>query len=129
MAKQITVSLGGKDYVVKQLPIRKAKAWRERLKQPFSTLSSALNSADKIELTNGSDLAGLINSLSDSVIDAPDMMFELLCLYCADIAADRDVVSDNAYDDEVQTAFVEVLKLAYPFGKLMGLIRSGPTKT
>jgi len=127
--KKITVTLGGKDYTVKQLPIRQAKEWREQLKKPFATLSGALSSVNKIELTNGSDLAKLINSLSDSVIDAPDMMFELLCAYCADIATDKEHIFDNAYDVEVQTAFVEVIKFAYPFGKLMGLLRSGPAQT
>lgn len=121
----VTVKLGEKSYSLKPLALRKAKAWREKLKGPFGNLSKALLGAGDIKLTNSSDLSVLINTVADTVIDAPDMMFDMLCDYDEDIKRDREILLDTTNDFEVQAAFVEVVKLAFPFGKILSLIRSG----
>lgn len=122
MPKSATVTLGGQSYEIRALPIRQSKAWRAKLEGPFSELSNALEGAGSIELSSGGDIARLVRTLSGTLIGSIDTLLDLLFAYSPELAADRDRIEDNAYDEEALDAFTEVLKLAYPFGQLLALV-------
>jgi len=122
MPKTTTVELAGKSYTLQQKPIKAAKAWRDALRVPFGDLAATLEAADRIELTNGRDLAGLVQSLSGTLIGSVDILLDLLFAYSDELAGDRERIEAEAYDDEALAAFTEVLKLAYPFGQLLALV-------
>lgn len=121
--KETTVILGGRSYVVPALPIGKSKQWREDLAVPFTDLAKALNTvANFKQIDSFSDVATLVDQMRDVLLGSVDLMLELLYSYAPIIAADKDWIEANAYDEEALDAFTEVLKLAYPFGALLGVV-------
>jgi len=99
MPKTTTVELAGKSYTLQQKPIKAAKAWRDALRVPFGDLAATLEAADRIELTNGRDLAGLVQSLSGTLIGSVDILLDLLFAYSDELAGDRERIEAEAYDD------------------------------
>lgn len=130
--KEVTVTLGNKDYTLKQLPIRANREWRARFNGPVNTLLSAFTEVGKVStvefkdgkelmqkiggilLARASDVAGILLESMDFVLDG-------LFAYSDELRKDQAYIEENATDDEAMKAFVEVLKLAYPFGRLMNL--------
>ena len=121
MNKQVI--LGGKSYEIKPLTLRESRAWRQRLNGPFAEVTMALKGAGSIQVTNGSDIAALLETLSSRVVLAPDLIFELLLAYAPNLKADIESIEETATDAEVMAAFTEVLRLAYPFGQLLAALR------
>jgi len=128
MPKTVMVELGGATYTLTQRPIKQAKAWRDALRKPFGQLAATLEGAGKLELTSGTDLAGLVQSLSGTLLGSVDILLDLLFAYSPELAADRERIEREAFDDEALTAFTEVLRLVYPFGQLLALV-NGPAGT
>jgi hypothetical protein len=127
--RDITVTLGGQDYAIQSKTHKQNRVWRERLAQPVGALTGLLANAEGIELNSAQDLVGVLDLLKDTVIGSIDTIFDLLCDYAPAVAADRGRIEEEAYDEEILTAFVEVVKLVYPFGILARLIPSGrPSK-
>lgn len=123
MPQQITVTLGERQYVIDKLPIRQSKLWRQSLAEPFGEISQTLESASIVEVDQFGDIASLVRRASGVLLGSVDKMLDLLFAYSATLAADREYIEENAYDDEALAAFVEVLKLAYPLEQLMSAIR------
>ena len=119
--RSITVSLGGREYAIRQLPIRAARGWREKVGALFTQIANLVENADTITLTDPADLARLAGLVQSLAIKAPDVAFDLLRDYSPEIAADRERIEIEAYDDEITAALVEVFKVAYPFGRLWKL--------
>ena len=117
-----TVTLGGKTYEVQTLPIRAAREWRDKFQKPFQEIATALSGMDNIELSSGKSVSELINVLRETLLHSPDTILEMLYAYSPIIAADKERIEAEAFDDEVMAALVGVLKLAYPFGSLLNLI-------
>ena len=118
LGRSLQVTLGGRSYAIQQRPIRAAREWREKLGSLLGQIVSVLQNTGSIDLTKAADLAQLAGVLRDVVIRAPDIAWDLLCEYSSEIAADRDRIEEESYDDEIMAALLEVLKLAYPFGGL-----------
>jgi hypothetical protein len=121
----ITVTLAGKKYTVKTLPIRQAKAFRGRFGVVFETITVALRNAPAMELGDLQSMAGLVESVSELLVNSIDQALDLVCEYAPEIAADRERIETEGYDEEVIQVFVEVLKLLYPLHQLRALM-SGP---
>lgn len=120
--KTSTVTLGGQSYTIKALPIRQSKAWRTKLEGPFAELSTALEGAGRIELSSGVDIGRLVRTLSGTLIGSIDLLMDLLFEYSPELAADRERIEAEAYDEEALEALAEVLRLAYPFGRALALV-------
>jgi len=122
MARNITVTLGGQSYQVNQLPIKAAREWRTEFQKPFEEIALALSGAGSIELTDGKNLGGLLDTLRGVLLRSPDTLLEMLYAYSPLLKADSARIEAEAFDDEVMLAFVEVLRLAYPFESLMSFL-------
>jgi len=123
MQKPVKILLGGVEYEIKPLALRESRAWRQQLNGPLAEVTAALKGAGEIQVTNGADIAALLETLSSRVVLAPDLIFELLLAYAPNLAEDRSRIEETATDDETMVGFVAVLALAFPFGKLMGALR------
>jgi hypothetical protein len=117
--KKAKVILDGKEYTVKELRHKANAAWRERIKQPINELFGALNGLET-ELNNVDDLVQVVQSISGNVIGSVDVLSDLLVGYAPEL---KDAV-DEGYDSEIVDAFVEVLKLAFPFGSVVKMFKS-----
>lgn len=120
--KEITLELGGRTYQVAALPIGRSKVWREALAIPFSDLAKVLTSAADLEINSIKDIASVVQDMSGVLLGSVDMMLDLLFSYAPILKADREWIEENAYDEEALRAFAEVLKLAFPFGVLLGVV-------
>jgi len=130
--RTVTVMLGRKSYEVQALSIRAAREWREQFQQPFQAMATALNGIENIALTNGRSISELLNVLQATLLRSPDTILSMLYAYSPVILADKERIESEAFDDEVITAMIEVLKLAYPFGSILKVIPgpvSKPTST
>jgi hypothetical protein len=126
--REAIVTLGGRPYTVRALPIQANAAWRRQLQEFYSSTIGAL---PDLETATGSDLFGaLIGGLGEAALASVDSILVLLRSYAPEIAADWERISAEAYDEEAVAAFVEVIKLAYPFGVLLRLVQTpGATQT
>lgn len=129
---EVTVTLGGKSYLVKQLAIRANREWRKRFDEPVDKLLSAFQEVGKVsqrEFADGKEMAKTIGTLLVArageivgvLLDSMDLVLDGLFAYAPALEADREYIETTATDDEAMKAFVEVLKLAYPFGVLLNL--------
>lgn len=118
--KTTTVTLGGQTYTVVELPLRRNAAWRQRLTTLVASVTDLVG-ALQLDLTNTGDLVSVVNQARDVLLEAPDQLAALLFDYAPELAADRVRIENEVYESELLTAFVEVLKLAYPFGSLLSL--------
>ena len=140
MAKQVSVRLGGREYTIKEKPMGTNGAWRKKLRA--TSVMRVLESLDGFvvdlmdvfaSIPEGGKLSDIdvgkalgvarilptvVNSLAGSIDEVIDLLFE----YEPKLKSDRKWLEANAYDEEVVTAFLEVLKLTFPIMALWGLV-------
>lgn len=147
MPKTAKVYFAGKEYLISEKNMGAASVWREHLNasqtmrifrsldgamtQLVSAIDSVAPDADghrdwgNINVASVINVAELlpviVNGLSHSIDEIISMVFD----YSPELAADREWIEENAPSSEAISAFVEVLKLCYPFLEVLALIR-GP---
>jgi len=131
--KSVTILLGEQSYTIHELPTRKNEAWRKKLSEPFARVAGFLENGPQKELNDTAGIGALVREVSELLIKSPEIVTGLLFDYAPELAADRERISENCYDSEIMDAFVEVLKLAFPFGGLIQRVAalgsaSKPTK-
>lgn len=129
-----TLTLGGVEYTVQELPARKNAAWRKGLEAQLGPFLNLVEQAGAgAEIRKSEDLMQIVNQVGHLLVTAPDTMIELIFSYASNLDAKRETILDNAYDSELTAAFVAVLGLAYPFGglvmQLAQLARAGSPTT
>lgn len=116
--KSVEITLGGKQYTVAELPLRKNAAWRQKVGDLVGTVAGLVE-ATQIDLNSTADLIGVVNQVRNVLVTAPDALTALLFDYSPVLAADRERIEGEVYESELLAAFVEVLKLAFPFGEIL----------
>lgn len=133
--KKTSVTLAGRTYVVESLKFKAEREWRKKYDAPIGNLIGAIGNLQGIGSKQfekagdllkevGATLLSNAGSLLQAMLDSPDIIFNAICDYSPTIQADKAYIEENAYQDEIAAAFVEVLKIAYPFGKLLGIVTS-----
>lgn len=116
------VTLGGVQYTINELPSRRAAQWRQSMQIKLGDVSALIESAPETDISSGVALANLVRDVGSTLIGSTDTLVELLFAYAPAMAADRERIENECYDSELIAAFVEVVKLAYPFGQLANLV-------
>ena len=116
--REITVSLGGKVYTVRELPLRKNAAWRAEFQKPFGNAAEVIRTAVGLELNDGAGLAEIVQKVTQMVIGSVDVVTDLVFAYAPELAAKRAEIEADLYESEIQEAFAGVLGLAFPFAML-----------
>lgn len=126
--RQAKVTLGGREYTLSTPPIRRSKEWRHKLARPFGDLAKAIELAGSVELSVADipNIGDLVKRFAGTLIGSVDTMLDLLFDYSPALAADREWIEENAYDEEALEAFTEALKLAYPLDTILAMV-SGRT--
>lgn len=119
MTKKLYFGGGAVVVDVAPAPYRVARAWRATLQIHAGSLSPLLSGVG-----NGNPVAGVDERIVKLLIGIVDVLFDLIADYSPAFAAVRERVEDVATDREIVAAFVEVLKLAYPFGDALTAITS-----
>lgn len=123
MLKTIKVTLASEEYEIAPLTLKQSKLWREQLGKPITDVMTILAEADTLEFNSPADLVRLVALAKEYVLDSPDLIWEALCAYSPAINAKRETIEEAAYDVEIMDALAEVLKLAYPFGRLVQMFQ------
>lgn len=123
--REVTVTLGGTVYRVRQLPMRAEAEWRRLLQARLAPLLGLIANFQQIEFNTPADFAAFLQGLAPLLLDAPDLMLALLYDYSPDLRAHADAIEESAYSDEVMEALKAVMGLAYPFARdLVGAMRA-----
>lgn len=118
MPRTVTITLGGKEYQVAELKSRENAAWRKKLDEYFHDLTAVLSEWPQMEVSV--ELVGrLVNLAREKLLGSADLIVDLVCSYSPQLTEDKEQILSEAYDSELTAAFVEVLKLAFPFGPLV----------
>lgn len=133
----VTVELADRSYEVTPLPIKRNREWRSQfdgILQDVVDFVAELGSyagqeyEDAPDMINklGQAVSGSLPGMANHLVAAPDLISEAVFQYSPEIAADREYIETNAYEDEMVAAFLKILSLAYPFGQaVQGLLQLG----
>ncbi len=110
-----SVVLGEREYKLTELPLRRAKAFRETLKSHFGGLIDLFERAPSTDITNTTQVAGLMRMLSSTLLESIDLAAELLCEYSDTINKDKEYILDNAVGSQIVDAFLAAIGLTFPF--------------
>ena len=116
--KSETISLGGKHYEINELPRRANAQWRQQFQVLIASVTNLVE-ASQVDISNSADLVAVVGQVRDVLMQAPDQLIELLFAYSPALAADRERIEAEVYESEILSVFVEVLKLAFPFGEIL----------
>jgi hypothetical protein len=130
--RTITVSLAGREYSIQQLPIKANRAWREKFEELIGKLVSLIREGLELSSKKFPNEDGLLKAVSNLLairledisqvlVNSIDMVEGSVFEYAPEIAADREWIEDEAFDDELIAVFMKVVQLAYPFGQIMSL--------
>lgn len=129
MPRVKTITLAGQDYEVAQLPMKGNKEWRDRLTEPVDKIVALLQNYRDIEINTGADIAGLFLVVKDILLGGMDLLLDALFDYAPALAADRERIENEAYDDEAIAALGGVIGLAYPLDRLLTVWFPGQSAT
>lgn len=121
----VTVTLGGEAYEIMPLNMKASRVWRKTLGEPVGQIVDAMQSADAVALDDLGSIGQLLDVAKRLAMGSIDLCVEALFAYSPALQADRETIEENATDAEAMAAFVEVLKLAYPFGALLTTVSGG----
>lgn len=126
MAKQEVVTIAGQEFTITPLVARKADIWREKVRVKLAQLNSVSDDkVDKKPEVPTDAQAKLFNNIFDLACAAPSEIRDLLFEYSPEIGKKKDFILDNGYDEEIIDAFVVCARMAFPFGKLLSMVKNG----
>ena len=108
----IRVRLGGKEYILPPLVIRKAKLFRQHIAE----LSSELAKLAQVSSDNPEQFEAGIKTI---MLTMPDKVLDLFFEYADNL--DRETIENTATEAELADAFGEVMKQAFPLS--VGLVK------
>jgi hypothetical protein len=118
----ITVELGDHTYDIPVAPIKRAKAWRKKLRQPLDLILGTIQQAFTLEIAKVDDLLKIGEQLIPALMEAPDTLLDLLLDYAPALKSERAYLDDHAVDEQVVDAFLAVLKVAFPLGRFVAML-------
>lgn len=128
-----TVTLGGVEYTINELPARKNSQWRQGFEERLGPILNLVEQAGAgAAISTSDDLMRIAHQVGRVLVKAPDTLIDLIFDYAPNLDAARELILDAAYDSELIGAFQAILGLAYPFGGLarqMASLASGSTGT
>ena len=124
-----TITLVEKEYILREMPVRPARQFREALKAEFGSFIALVEGSPNVELTDMGAVSGLLRTLSATLLDSVDKALDLLLQYSPELAKDREYIEDNAVGSQVVDGFLAAVGLSFPFfgseriGRLTSTIR------
>ena len=117
---QAEIVLGERSYTITELPLRRATAWRQRLSAMFGGAAKLVSDLPNTKIDDMQDVVGLVSVLKGMLVDSVDQAAELLLDFSQELRDDEEYILENAYPSQVLDGFWEAMKLAFPFGQLVG---------
>jgi hypothetical protein len=117
-----TVILSGREFVIRELPLKKNAEWRMSLSREFMAVAGVLSEAEQLEVKREDAAAvfGLLRRAGEMAVESPGVIIDLVFAYAPEL---RSVDRDEVYESELMDAFGACLRLAFPFGRALDLLR------
>lgn len=125
MPRSKEVTLGGVSYTIEQAPMRTNREWRQSFEAPVMELVQLIADAPNLEISIN-DIRRITNVIKDVLLGSVDLLLEALFRYSPALAADRERIENEAYDDEAMAALGVCLLLANPLDMVLSGIRGSP---
>lgn len=116
-----TVKLAGKEYEIRELPLRRNAEWRQRVGETFQAFAGLVGETQQMELADTANVLELVRRGGEMVFHAPDTIVELTLAYSPDL---QKALAGDVYESELMEAFAACLRLAFPFGRVTRLLGS-----
>lgn len=122
--RTLTLTLGGEEHQIEQLRTRQASGWRKLFEGPvkelLETVLEAIELADiEIKPENSATLRTTLERAGSVVIGLTETMVELMDAYSDELKT----LVNEAYDDEIVTAFVILVRAHFPFERYAPAIK------
>lgn len=114
----IVAVLGEHTYTIPKLTAKRAKVWRNEMRGPLDEILTIMNGAASFQIDNVADLMAVFQSFKEIVLSAPDTIVDLVFQYSPMLAGIREIVEDEAYDEQFIELFVRMVKSVFPLGQL-----------
>lgn len=111
---ELMVSLGGKEYGIKPLVIKEARAWRSKCVDALTLLPDHVHASSDEPDSFDAALRGLLVTMQDVTLD---LFFE----YAKDLPRETIEATTNEY--EIAEAFSRVIEVAFPLAGSLPEIR------
>ncbi len=118
----ISIILGGTTYAVPPAPIKRAREWRAKLRAPIDDITALLST----DMAAINDWKALAEKALPVLLGITDTLLDLVYAYAPALKTQQDQIEADGYDEEVVDAFLAILKVAFPLGRLTSLL--GPEK-
>jgi len=121
----VDVTFSTKTFKIVPLPIKRSREWRESFTEQIDGILGLVDNLQGISLgdigssSSFESLMPLMNSIKDYLQNSTDILLELIYDFAPTIKKEKDWIENHATDPEVFTVFLEVLKMAYPFGQVL----------
>lgn len=113
--REVTIKLGGRDFVVPQLTIRDEAKWRKQAEEALAPFWDAVGLM-QLDISQPGDLRKMVSQVG-ALLD-PLAALDAVCAYAPQLAAEREWIEENTYSDEALGALVQLF-----FGQLRQLER------
>ena len=113
--REVTITLGERQFVVPQLTIRSEARWRKQAEEALAPFWDATGLM-QFDVGNAQDLKRMISQVG-ALMD-PMAALDAICAYAPQLAAEREWIEEHCYSDEIFGALVALF-----FGQLRQLER------
>lgn len=113
--REVTIKLGGKEFIVPQLTIRDEAKWRKQADEALAPFWEA-TTLMQLDISQPGDLRKLVSQVG-ALMD-PLAALDAICAYAPQLQQEREWIEENTYSDEVFGALVGLF-----FGQLRQLER------
>lgn len=98
--KSVTVTIGRAEHTIRELPSRKAAAWRQKVcRSGWEILPKLFESAPETDISSVTAISGLVQQLGTLVVRSPDTVIELLLAYAPQL--EEALSGEECYDSEL----------------------------
>jgi hypothetical protein len=108
--REITITLGGREFVIHELTIFKSQKWRAQANEFLSQFTDINVSNPESD----TEMIEYFQRLQKFLAGSLETVLDLACAYSAALEEDRSWIEENAYEREVIVAFRSILQFAYP---------------
>lgn len=136
--KTITVKIAEVEYTITPLPILASREWRKQfdslilsatglLTQVGSMVDKEFETPSEMVSVIGTMVAGNLSEVVGHLVGSADIISQAVFSYSETLRKDKERIEAEGYDEELVTAFIQILSLAFPFGSLLQtLMKAGP---
>jgi hypothetical protein len=122
----ISLTLGKTNYQISKLVSKRAREWRGKMRAPLDEILAIMGGMQEFEINSVQDLVILAREIQGTILSAPDTIIDLVFSYSPQLAAQRNQIEEETYDEQFFEAFIKLVKVAFPLDQLMRYL--GPSK-